>query len=87
MPPVVYMNYEVLYTGFTHKKLRTILKGLKVKTNEKEGGSGMWQMIDIGLRKRWWMFFPFLIVLQYEKKKFPFLVTPAALIGDVLTNR
>jgi hypothetical protein len=52
MPPVVYMNYEVLYTGFTHKKLRTILKGLKVKTNEKEGGSGMWQMIDIGLRKR-----------------------------------
>ncbi len=51
MPPVVYMNYEVLYTGFTHKKLRTILKGLKVKTNEKKGGPGMWQMIDIGLRR------------------------------------
>jgi hypothetical protein len=35
------------YTVFSHTKLRPIIKGLKVVTNEKEGGLGMWKMIEI----------------------------------------
>jgi hypothetical protein len=61
---------------------------LKVVGNEKEGGSGRWQMIGIGLgprRSRFVFLLNFVVVFDFMY--FRFRPSNAKSIGNVLTNR